>query len=162
MENDVNQNEVFIEEIFNVSPEKVFSAWTDPEKLMKWYAPDDCTIYFKKIEIVTGGRFHSCISNPQFGDCWCIGEYKEVLPNTKIVFTLINADEDGNPINPAKIGMDSDWPGETLVTVTLIEENGKTKLQLRQTVSQELAKKTGAYPSWLQMLNKMQIMLNVN
>jgi uncharacterized protein YndB with AHSA1/START domain len=162
MENDVNQNEVFIEEIFNVSPEKVFSAWTDPEKLMKWYAPDGCTIYFKKIEIVTGGQFHSCISNPQFGDCWCIGEYKEILPNTKIVFTLINADEDGNPINPAKIGMDSDWPGETLVTVTLIEENGKTKLQLRQTVSQELAKKTGAYPSWLQMLNKMQIMLNVN
>jgi uncharacterized protein YndB with AHSA1/START domain len=160
MENPVNKNEVFIEEIFNVSPEKVFRAWTDPEKLMKWYAPDGSTIYFKKIEIVTGGQFHSCISNPQFGDCWCIGEYKEVLPNTKIVFTLINADENGNPINPTKIGMDPDWPGETLVTVTFIEEYGKTKLQLRQTVSQELATKTGAYPSWLQMLSKMRAMLN--
>lgn len=162
MENRVNNNEVFIEQTFNASPEKVFSAWTDPEKLVKWYAPDGCTVQFKKIKIVTGGQFHSCISNPQFGDCWAIGEYMEVLPNTKIVFTLINADEKGNPINPIDIGMDSDWPWSTLVTVTFAEDNGKTKMQLRQTVSQELAQKTGAYPSWLQMLNKMQTVLKEN
>jgi uncharacterized protein YndB with AHSA1/START domain len=162
MENRVSNNEVFIEEIFNASPERVFSAWTDPEKLVQWYAPDGCTVHFKNIKIETGGQFHSCISNPQFGDCWAIGEYKEVSPNTKIVFTLINADEKGNPINPTKIGMDPDWPGETLVIVTFAEDNGKTKMQLRQTVSQELAIKTGAYPSWLQMLNKMQTVLNQN
>lgn len=162
MEKHVNSNEVFIEETYNASPEKVFSAWTDPVKLMQWYAPDGCTIRFKKINIEKGGQFLSCISNPQFGDCWCTGEYKEVLPNTKIVFTLINSDENGHPINPAKIGMDPDWPGETLVTVTFTEENGITKLQLRQTVSQEIAKKTGAYPSWLQMLNNMRIMLELN
>ncbi|WP_448702546.1 SRPBCC domain-containing protein [Mucilaginibacter sp. AW1-3] len=160
MERRINNQEVFIEQTFNASVERVFNAWADPEKLMKWFAPDGCTIVFKKIEIETGGQFHSCISNPQFGDCWCIGEYKEIIPNKKIVFTMINADEDGNPINPADIGMDPDWPGSTLVTVTFAEDNGKTKLQLRQTVSQELAQKTGAYPSWLQMLNKMQALLN--
>ena len=154
------ENQVFIEEIFSASPERVFSAWTDPEKLMKWYAPDGCNVHFKKIEVKTGGRFHSCISHPQFGDCWCIGEYVEVVPNSKIVFTMINADEKGNPINPAEIGMDPSWPRETLVTVTLTEESGNTKLQLRQTVSQEVATKTGAYPSWLQMLRNMQSLLN--
>lgn len=159
MENNLKKGEVFIEEIFNASIEKVFEAWTDPEKLMKWYAPDGCTIHFKKIEIEKGGKYHSCISNPQYGDCWCIGEYKEVIPHSKIIFTMINADENGNPVNPVEIGMDSDWPGETLVTVTLSEENGKTKLQLHQTVSQELAQKTGAYPSWLQMLNNMQTLI---
>lgn len=160
MENRINNNEVFIEETFNASIDRVFKAWTDPEKLMKWYAPDGCTIRFRELYIKSGGKFHSCVSNPQFGDCWCIGEYKEVIPNSKLVFTMVNADESGNPINPADIGMDADWPGETLVTITLTEENGKTKLQLRQTVSQELAKKTGAYPSWLQMLNNMQTLLN--
>ena len=159
MENNLKKGEVFIEEIFNASIEKIFEAWTDPEKLMKWYAPDGCTIHFKKIEIEKGGKYHSCISNPQYGDCWCIGEYKEVIPHSKIIFTMINADENGNPVNPVEIGMDSDWPGETLVTVTLSEENGKTKLQLHQTVSQELAQKTGAYPSWLQMLNNMQTLI---
>lgn len=160
MENNVNQNEVFIEQTLNARPEKVFKAWTDPAKLAKWYAPDGCTVHFKKINIEPGGKYHSCISNPQHGDCWCIGEYKEVVPDSKIVFTMINADENGDPVNPAEIGMDADWPGQTLVTVTFEEENGKTKMRLRQTVSQELAKKTGAYPSWLQMLNNMQTMLN--
>ncbi|HEY4112256.1 SRPBCC domain-containing protein [Puia sp.] len=162
MEDRVSNNEVFIEKIFNASPEKVFSAWTDPGKLVKWFAPDGCTVYFKKLVIETGGRFHSCVTNPRFGDCWCIGEYKEIVPGRKIVFTMINADENGNPINPAEIGMDPDWPGQTLVTVTFAEENGKTKMQLRQTVSQELAKRTGAYPGWLQMLNNMQILLDQN
>ena len=54
MENRVKKDEVFIVETFNASPEKVFEAWTAPEKLMKWYAPDGCTIQFKKIEIETG------------------------------------------------------------------------------------------------------------
>lgn len=163
MENRKNDNEVFIEETFNAKIEKVFQAWTDPEKLMKWYAPSGCNIRFKEINIQTGGKFHSCISNPQYGDCWCIGEYKEVVPNYKLVFTMVNADENGNPINPVDIGMDSEWPGVTLVTITLTEESDeRTKLQLRQNVSQELAKKTGAYPSWLQMLNNMQSLLNQN
>jgi uncharacterized protein YndB with AHSA1/START domain len=160
MENQISTNEVFIEQFFNAGIDKVFEAWTDPEKLMKWYAPEGCTIHFKQLNIEQGGWFHSCVSNPQFGDCWCVGEYLEIIPNARIVFTMMNADENGNPINPVAIGMDPGWPGETLVTVTLTEENGKTKLQLRQTVSQALAKKTGAYPSWLQMLNKMQVLLN--
>jgi len=159
MASSVKQEEVFIEEIINASAAKVFDAWTDPKKLLKWFAPEGCSIHFKKLEVKKGGQFHSCISNPQFGDCWCVGEYKEIVPNKRIVFTMINADQKGNPINPATIGMDPDWPGETLVTVTLTEENGNTKLHLRQTVLQALAKKTGAYPSWLQMLNNMRTLL---
>lgn len=159
MENKEKAQEVFIEEVFNASIESVFKAWTDPEKLMKWYAPDGCTIHFKKLEIKKGGKYLSCISNPQYGDCWCMGEYKEIEPHSKIVFSMINADENGNPIDPTDIGMDADWPGYTLVTVTLTEENGKTKLQLRQTVSQKVAQKTGAYPSWLQMLGNMRTLL---
>lgn len=154
------ENEVIIEEVFNASPERVFEAWTDPEKLVKWYAPEGCTIHFKKIDISEGGRFHSCISNPQFGDCWCVGEYKEIIAGKKLVFTLINANADGKPINPASIGMDPNWPGETLVIITFTEESGRTRLQLRQTVLQELAKKTGAYSGWVQMFSKMKTTLN--
>lgn len=161
MENRTNKNEVFIEETFNAGIERVFQAWTDPEKLLQWYAPEGCTIHFKTINIKKGGKFHSCISNPQYGDCWAIGEYKEIEQNSKIIFTLVNADEYGNPVNPTDIGMDPDWPGETLVSVMLWEENGKTRLQLRQTVSCGLAKKTGAYSGWLQMLDNMSKILKL-
>ena len=58
MKNHLTINEVFIEQTSNASAEKVFNAWTDPEKLMKWYAPDGCTVLFKKIKVETGGEFH--------------------------------------------------------------------------------------------------------
>jgi len=159
MENNRKNQEVFIEDVFNNSIQNVFDAWTDPEKLVKWYAPDGCTIYFKKLDIRKRGKYQACISNPTHGDCWVIGEYLEIIPNSKIVFSMDNADENGEPINPADIGMDKDWPGRTVVTVTFKEENGKTRLTLQQTVSQALAQKTGAYPSWLQMLSNMRSLL---
>lgn len=28
---------------------------------------------------------------------------------------MVNADENGNPVDPASIGMEPEWPGETLV-----------------------------------------------
>jgi hypothetical protein len=42
-----------------------------------------------------------------------------------------------------------------VVTVTLEEEQGQTRLTLQQTVSEALAKRTGAYPSWLQMFERL-------
>lgn len=154
--------EVCIIKVFNADRERVFKAWTEPELLKQWFAPEGCTISYTEIDIRIGGRYHSCIDNPEFGKCWCIGEYKEIIAPEKIVFTMINADENGKPIDPSTIGMDKDWPGETLVTITLTENHGQTTLTLRQTVSESLARKTGAYPSWLQMLTQINDILNLN
>jgi uncharacterized protein YndB with AHSA1/START domain len=72
------------------------------------------------------------------------------------VFTLVNADAEGNPIDPVTVGFDPEWPAKTLVTVIFTEENGKTRMQMHQTVSEETAKRTGAHPSWLQMFHNLQ------
>jgi hypothetical protein len=69
---------------------------------------------------------------------------------------MIAADALGLPVEPAAVGMDPEWPPETLVTVNLQELGGKTKLTLHQTVSESLAKRTGAHPSWLDMLDRLQ------
>lgn len=154
--------EVNITHLYNASPDDVFRAWTNPAFLKQWYAPDGCTISFTKMDIRVGGKIHSCINNPHFGSCWCVSEYLEIVPNQKLVFTMENTDEKGNPIDPTSLGMDPDWPGKSIVTILLSEENGKTKLELKQTVSEELAIKTGAYPGWLQMLNKLNTALHSN
>jgi hypothetical protein len=46
------------------------------------------------------------------------------------------ADASGNLVGPVDAGMDPDWPLETVVTVTLVEHDGKTELTLHQTVSE--------------------------
>jgi hypothetical protein len=65
------------------------------------------------------------------------------------------SDANGNAVEPADVGMDPDWPRETVVTVTFVECGGKTMLTLHQTVAESLAKRTGAHPSWIEMLEKL-------
>src|SRR4051812_7043198 len=120
MEKESKMRQVEIDYTFNAPRKKVFEAWTKKESLSEWFAPDGCTFKFKKLDIKQGGTFHYCISNPNFDDCWCVGVYNEIKVPEKIVYTIANADENGNKIHPASIGMDPEWPGETIVTITFI------------------------------------------
>lgn len=147
---------VVIERLFAAPRELVFKAWTDPAHLARWFAPRGCTIRFLKLDVRPGGVFHSCIHNPAFGECWCVGVYHEIVAPERIVYTLASADAQGNKTAPAAGGHASDWPAETTVSVTFTEHEGRTKLVLRQTVLESIAKRTGAYPSWLQMLDRLE------
>ena len=148
--------EVLISRVFDAPREMVFRAWTHPDHLRRWYAPDGCTVEFARIDVRPGGTFHSCIRSPDGRPCWCVGEYREVIPPERLVLTLAVADEQGNRVEPAAVGMDPQWPRESVVTVTLDDAGeGKTRLTLHQTVSEAVAKRTGAHPSWLQMLERL-------
>src|SRR5688572_27528633 len=123
---------VRIERMFDAQRELVFEAWTKPEYLMRWYAPHGCTLRLVEVDVRPGGRFHFCISNPAFGDCWCVGVYRELVRPERIVYTLATADSAGNIIDPVTAGHDPRWPRETLVTVTLATVRGRTLLTLEQ------------------------------
>ena len=146
---------VAITRVFDAPRELVFRAWTDPQHLVRWFAPRGCTIHFLQLDIRQGGTFHSCVRSPDGHECWCKGVYREITPPERIVFSMGIADEQGASLDPADAGMDPDWPRETTVTVTFAEHDGKTTLTLHQTVSESLAKRTGAYPSWIEMLDRL-------
>jgi uncharacterized protein YndB with AHSA1/START domain len=150
-----------IERTFEAPRELVFEAWTRPEYLTQWYAPHGCTIRVVKLDVRPGGRFHWCIDNPSFGECWCIGEFREIVRPERLVYTLATADSAGNAIEPALAGHDPRWPRESLVKVTLTEVRGATLLTLEQNVLESLAKHTGAHPSWLQMLDRLSALVAV-
>jgi len=146
---------VVITRVFDAPRELVFKAWTDPEYLKRWYAPKGCTTHFREIDLRQGGAFHCCIRNPKVHDCWSKGVYREIVVPERIVYTIAIADEKGNLVDPADVGMDSDWPRETIVTVTFAAHEGKTKVTLHQTVLESVAKRTGAHPSWIEMLDRL-------
>src|SRR5262245_34554574 len=146
---------VLIERSFDFPREVVFDAWTNPDLLARWFAPRGCTIHFARIDVREGGGFHSCVRNPEFGDCWTVADFREVVRPERIVFTWRIADASGNTVSPRSQGHDPDWPDETLVTVTFAEKNGRTLVTLAQNVSDALAKRTGAHPSWIQMLEHL-------
>jgi uncharacterized protein YndB with AHSA1/START domain len=147
--------EVLITHVFDAPRNLVFKAWTDPAHLERWFAPRGCTLHFARIDIRPGGAFHSCIRTPDGHECWCTGVYREIVAPERIVFTMAVADENGNPAEPAQIGMDPEWPRKTTVTVTFADQGDRTRLTLHQTVAEALAKRTGAHPGWLDMLDRL-------
>jgi uncharacterized protein YndB with AHSA1/START domain len=52
--------EVRVTHVFDAPREAVFAAWTDPEQVAKWWAPDGFEIPAESVEIEprVGGRFH--------------------------------------------------------------------------------------------------------
>jgi uncharacterized protein YndB with AHSA1/START domain len=144
-----------IQRVFAFPREVVFDAWTDPDLLTQWFAPDGCTLHVKRLDIRAGGGLHWCVRNPAFGDCWTVGTYSELVRPERIVFTSTIADAAGVPASPASQGHDPDWPSTTVVKVTFVQRQEQTLVTLEQAVSTALAERTGAHPSWLQMLDRL-------
>ena len=147
--------ELLLSHVFNAPIAEVFDAWTNPDKLRLWYAPDGCSITYKRIEVTPGGQFHSCIHDPHHGDCWIIGTYLEITPPEKLVFTMQLSNESGQRIEAPEAGKSEAWPAEILTTVTFEAIGDQTKATIHQTVSEAEAKKTGAYQSWIKMCNRL-------
>jgi uncharacterized protein YndB with AHSA1/START domain len=72
---------------FNASPEKVYAAWTEPEKVARWFGPDAGGIVRAEIDVRTGGRFTVVFHTQDGEEHHVSGAYREVVPNEKLVFT---------------------------------------------------------------------------
>lgn len=158
MEN--NKTDLHITHLFNAAPELVFDAWTDPEQLKHWYAPDGCTIEFKFINVEVGGEFLSCIHDKVHGDCWIKGRYDDITVPEKLIISMTLSNENGDIVSAPDAGKPGDWPQKIITTVTFSPVGKQTKVTLHQTVAEAEAKKTGAYQSWFSMFSKLQHALN--
>lgn len=154
-----DNEQVLITRMFDAPRELVFKAWTDPQELVKWYAPTGCNISFPIIDVREGGNYLSCIRVPNGKECWCVGVYLEIKSPERIVQTMCISDANGNKISATEAEMDPEWPTETILTITFEDNGGQTLLTLHQTVSESLAKRTGAFPSWIVMFDRLDKLL---
>lgn len=149
-----SEKEVHIERIFDAPRELVFKAWSSSERLLKWYVPEMCWIKIYEFKFKPGGIFKHEIRSTEGEGCIFKGEYLEIIENEKIVYSLNFCDEKGNIVSASEAKMPG--PDKTIVTVTLEDYDGKTKLTLHQTLSEELAKSAGAYNGWLEILDNLE------
>lgn len=74
---------------FRARPEKVWAAWTDPEKLIGWF----CTTKARpgslraELDVRVGGRYRISFDMESGEYSEVGGIYREVVPNEKLVFS---------------------------------------------------------------------------
>jgi uncharacterized protein YndB with AHSA1/START domain len=151
-----SEREIVITRVFNAPRDLVFKAWTEPERVMRWWGPNGFTTPFCTIDLRPGGVFHHCMRSPEGRDFWSKGVYREIVAPERIVCTDFFADEEGNPVPPTHYGMSPDWPAEALITVTFAEYEGQTKLTLQHAVgSAPASERDMCQAGWTESLDRL-------
>jgi uncharacterized protein YndB with AHSA1/START domain len=120
---------VVIERIFNAPIGLVWQMWTDPEHFKQWYGPKGFTVPVAELNLCVGGKRLVCMASPDGSmKMWTTGEYTEIVPNQRLVYTESPADESGNVVSPSAMGMPEGYPATTEVTVLLEDLGGRTKM----------------------------------
>lgn len=160
MRDDVDSRLVTITRTLDAPRDLVFRMWSNPELLTRWYAPRRCRLEVLHFDFREGGEFRSRIREPDGSGCLCSAIFTQISEPERIVYTMCFSDEQGRFVPASSVGADPDWPDRTTVTVTFVEENGRTTITLHQTVPESVAKRTGAYPSWVEMLERLSEEVN--
>jgi uncharacterized protein YndB with AHSA1/START domain len=80
--------DLVLQRVVDVTPKRVWSAWTVPDKLMKWFCPSPWTTVACEIDLRPGGIFRTVMRSPEGQDQPPgIGCYLEVVENRRLVWT---------------------------------------------------------------------------
>ena len=114
------ERELIITRIFDAPRRLVFKAWTENERAVCWWGPKGFTIISCKMDVRPGGTWRRIMRSPQGTLLVKSGIYREISEPERLVFTYCDETDAG------------DSGPQTLVTITLTEQGGQTKLVLRQ------------------------------
>jgi uncharacterized protein YndB with AHSA1/START domain len=110
-----SDREIAMTRVFDAPRRLVFEAWTNPEHLPNWMlGPPGWTMPVCEMDLRPGGAWHYVWRKSDGSEMEMRGQYREIVPPERLVSTE---------------SWGGDWP-ETINTVTLTEENGKTTMTL--------------------------------
>lgn len=125
------KEDLVVKRIIDAPLELVWKAWTEPEHVMKWWGPRHYASPSAKIDLREGGKYIFAMRAPedQGGqETYTAGIYKKIVPMEYLEFTQGLSDKDGNPIDPAQIGMPPDFPSEIRTSIVFKPRGELTEL----------------------------------
>ena len=133
--------EIYISRIYDAPVKLVWDAWTDPEKVAKWWGPRGFTITTQHKDTRTGGSWNYIMHGPDGVDYVNKTKYLEVEKYSRLVY-----DHGGN----------DDRAPLFRVTVEFTEVKGQTKMEMTMALAtaeaaaetKKFIKKAGGDSTW--------------
>jgi len=133
-----------IKRFINAPRDRVYAAWTDPAQLKQWFGPEKVQTRNLIADVRVGGKFCWDITNLEGEKLTCRGEYRELQPAKKLVFTWQWDD-------------DEVWENHTsVVTVELSDRDGGTELRLIHEQLPNEQSRDGHTGGWNSALDKLE------
>lgn len=113
-------HELVLTRLIDASRDNVWRCWTEPELLVKWFAPRPWETSSASIDLRPGGANLITMRNPDGEEFPSRGVYLEVIANEKLVFTDAYIDAWTPAENPF-----------FTANITFEDEGGKTRYTAR-------------------------------
>ena len=108
--------QVIVKQFIRGRRERVFEAWLDPKLAVQWFSPESLTPLTFKSDRKVGGKYHHTMRG-EMGVLTTVGEYLEIIPNRKLVFTWGKEEREVPPTSVVTVEF-TDQDDGTLVTLT--------------------------------------------
>ena len=142
-----SDQQLVLERVVNVPRALAFEVWTSPRHLARWWGPRDeqgrdfsmpsCEMDFRP-----GGSWRICIRKPSGEDYWQQGQYREITPPERLVFTF------------AWERAGEDFP-QTLVEVDFLQEGPEvTRIRFSQS-GLPRSERDGHAVGWAECLSRL-------
>lgn len=137
---------LIIKRKFRAPPQNIFSAWTEPAKLVHWFGPAETMAgsVSAEMDVRVGGRFRVSFRTADGEYHEVGGVYREVVPNQKLVFSW---------------AWHSTPERESLVTVSMKADAEGTLLTLHHEKFFDQAARDGHERGWTGTLDKLETFL---
>ena len=126
----LRERQIEVSRTFDAPLEMLWKAWTEPRHFMKWYGPKGFTTPTCEIDLREGGRHLWSMQSPDGRLMYFTGNYKEVQPMTRLVYTESMSDAKGIVMSAEMMGMPEGAPVTMDVTVTFEHADGKTTVSV--------------------------------
>jgi uncharacterized protein YndB with AHSA1/START domain len=107
---------------FNAPRHLVYKAYTTPELIKRWWNAKRGVVTVAEVDLRVGGKWRYVMVTPDGVDVGFHGEFREIIPNQRIVSTEIFEGIPGMEMPPEQ----SDDDAAAVNTVTFTEKNGRT------------------------------------
>ena len=132
-----------LERVIRADRQRVWDAWTRPELLQQWSAPEGLRGGDGTMDLRVGGGWSFRMTEPDGTWHQAFGTYREIVPGERLVYTHAWHTADGT--SP-----------ETILTVELFDVDGGTRLVLTQTGFESAASRDGHVGGWSSALDNLQ------
>jgi uncharacterized protein YndB with AHSA1/START domain len=123
--------ELTIERTYEAPINNVWKAWTEPERIKKWWGPDNVTIPECEVDLKVGGRIYIVMEageamGPYKGTRWPMeGTFTEVEENSRLSYRVKAWTE----------GQEGTTEIDQVTAITMHEDDGKTIIKLKATIN---------------------------
>ena len=137
-------DELIIVREFRAPRSLVFRAWSDAEMLPRWFCPEGCDLPFQRFDPRVGGTYRVCMRGKESGTEWWVqGEFLEIVPDERIVFTHVWDDVARRP--------DED----SVVTVTFSDTDVGTRMHFFQQRFVSTFERDDHRGGWISCFNRL-------